>query len=94
MSIISEDDLEDPELKKAIERHASAMKYKIKGAPTILLEGVKSSLDGAVDSGEILRGEIVHDVPPSEYYEIHYSEVFKKGKGKWKFPEIDIKEKK
>lgn len=31
LSIISEDDLEDPELKKAIERHASAMKYKIKG---------------------------------------------------------------
>lgn len=30
MSIISKDDLEDPELKKAIERHASAMNYKIK----------------------------------------------------------------
>lgn len=30
MSIVSKDDLEDPELKKAIERHASAMNYKIK----------------------------------------------------------------
>lgn len=30
MSIVSKDGLEDPELKKAIERHASAMNYKIK----------------------------------------------------------------
>lgn len=45
MSIISEDSLEDPELKKALERHASAMKYKIKGEEYIDNEKVVYELN-------------------------------------------------
>lgn len=59
-------------------------------SPTLLLEGKKPSVDGAVEIGETLRGEIVYDVPDAEHYDFHYSEIFAKGKGKWKIPSDQI----
>lgn len=59
-------------------------------SPTLLLEGTKSSVDGEVSPGDTLRGEIAYDAPDSKLYEFHYSEVFAKGKGKWKIDSSEV----
>lgn len=58
--------------------------------PTHLSEGMKSTFDGAVPAGRKLRGELAFDVPHSEEYEIHYSDLIKTGKAIWIIPADDL----
>ncbi|HLS35811.1 MAG TPA: DUF4352 domain-containing protein [Bacillota bacterium] len=52
---------------------------------TILMDGTKGQLDGSVEPGGTLRGEIPFDVPESDTYELHFSNPFKSGKAIWTF---------
>src|SRR5690625_2827440 len=52
---------------------------------TILMDGTKGQLDGSVEQGGTLRGEIPFDVPESDTYELHFSNPFKSGKAIWTF---------
>lgn len=58
---------------------------------TFLLEGVKAQLDGSVEAGGKLRGEIPFDVPEAERYELHYADPFKSGKAIWEVPAGELK---
>ena len=57
---------------------------------TFLSEGTKGSLDGAVEPGGTLRGEIPFDVPDSNAYELHYSDLFKSGKAIWSVSSAEL----
>jgi|SRR5699024_1705496 len=50
---------------------------------TILTEGIKGQLDGSIEPGGDMRGEIPFDVSESENYELHFSDPFKSGKAIW-----------
>lgn len=75
---------------------SSLMNFELKDeegyshSPVFLVEGVKSPIDGSIEPGGISRGEVVYDVPVLDRYELHYSEVFKKGRGKWEFKSSQI----
>lgn len=58
---------------------------------TFMMDGVKAQLDGAVEAGGKLRGEIPFDVPEAEFYELHYSDLFKSGKAIWKVTVDELK---
>lgn len=53
---------------------------------TFLTEGIKAQLDGSIEPGGTLRGEIPFDVPTSDTYELHFSNPFTSGKAIWKIP--------
>lgn len=57
---------------------------------TILLEGTKGQLDGSVEPGGSLRGDIPFDVPQSEEYQLHFSDPFKSGKAIWIIPSSEL----
>lgn len=50
---------------------------------TFLMEGTKGQLDGEIEPGGKMRGEIPFDVADSETYELHFSDPFKSGKAIW-----------
>lgn len=50
---------------------------------TFLMDGTKGQLDGDIEPGGTLRGEIPFDVTESETYELHFSDPFKSGKAIW-----------
>jgi len=52
---------------------------------TFLVEGTQGQLDGAVEPGETMRGEVAFDTSESGSYELYYSDALKSGKAKWKF---------
>ena len=57
---------------------------------TFLSEGTKGSLSGAIEPGGTLRGEIPFDVPDSDTYELHYSDLFKSGKAIWSISSTEL----
>lgn len=56
---------------------------------TFLIEGTKGQLDGEIEPGGKMRGEIPFDVPESDTYELHFSDPFKTGKAIWTITELD-----
>lgn len=56
---------------------------------TFLTEGTKGQLDGSIESGGKLTGEIPFDVATSETYELHYSDLLKSGKAIWIISNIE-----
>ena len=50
---------------------------------TFLMEGTKGQLDGEIEPGGTLRGEIPFDAAESATYELHFSDPFKTGKAIW-----------
>lgn len=54
---------------------------------TILTEGTKGQLDGSIQAGDQMRGEIPFDVAKSDVYHLNYSDPFKSGKAVWVIPE-------
>lgn len=52
---------------------------------TFLTEGTKGQLDGSIEPGGKMRGEIPFDVSESDTYELHFSDPFKSGKAIWHF---------
>lgn len=53
---------------------------------TILMEGTKGQLDGSIQAGDKMRGEIPFDVSESDVYHLNYSDPFKSGKAVWIIP--------
>ncbi|HLR07739.1 MAG TPA: DUF4352 domain-containing protein [Bacillota bacterium] len=53
---------------------------------TILTEGTKGQLDGAIEPGGKMKGEIPFDVPESDSYELHFADPFASGKAVWDIP--------
>src|SRR5699024_4020164 len=56
---------------------------------TFLTEGTKGQLDGSIESGGKLTGEIPFDVATSETYELNYSYLLKSGKAIWIISNIE-----
>lgn len=53
---------------------------------TFLTEGTKGQLDGSIQAGDKMRGEIPFDVSESDVYHLNYSDPFKSGKAVWVIP--------
>lgn len=49
----------------------------------ILTEGVDDYLDGSLDAGEKMTGDIPFDVPESDSYDLHFTNPFQKGEAVW-----------
>lgn len=56
---------------------------------TFLTEGTKGQLDGEIEPGGTMRGEIPFDVAESDTYELHFSDPFKSGKAIWTITELE-----
>lgn len=57
----------------------------------LLIDGIDHELDGLLDPGESMTGEVAFDVDIAEVYYVSYRNPLKSDKGVWKVPEAKLR---